>query len=455
MGHWRLAALMAMASLCGSNLIAQISWASAGLPGHAANFQQVWADGDGAIYYAGAPSVETDHNALMCYTDGHWDALDTLDGLISTVVKYRDTLFVGGSFDVGASATTHGVEYYDGSGWQPYGEFDIDADVRRLRVIEDTLYAVGTFSSIDGVPSNGVAKRVGGSWVPVGLFTEPEETVLDIVKYRDTLVVIGPDFDTGRDIGFLDHDGQWKLLGPGILGGLSGAHSLAVYQNNLYVGGQISLPAGNPGQEIMKWNGSAFEGLGQGLQWSENNTTSFCDVRAMVEHDGLLFVGGGCNYAGGIPSHGVAVWDGSRWCSVPGHPNQDEGVFGMDFYRDTLFITCGYVADGDSVNLAAKFVGTSYIDSCGAPVGIAEHEQPVAPAPTIIQTADGQWQVLGLGAGQHPYMVMDALGRIIEKGSVIGAGPSIIPTGGLCAGVYMVCIEGHAAQRVIKSNGSR
>ncbi len=394
--------------------------------------------------------------ALAKYADGTWSALGPIDGFTFSVVKYRDTLLIGGYFDMGIGTTSLCVEFYDGDAWQPYGEFDYGADVRRLRVINDTLYAVGSFSSVDGQVSNGVAKRVGGTWVPVGAFPDPGQIVLDIVEYRDTLVVIGyVTFPTGRGIAYLDTDGQWKLLGPGILGGMSGAHSLAVYQNDLYVGGQISLPAGNAGQEIMKWNGTAFEGLGQGLQWSENNTSSFCDVRAMVEHDGLLFIGGGCNYAGGIPSHGVAVWDGTRWCSVPGQPNQQQGIMGMDFYRDTLFITCGYIADGDSVNLAAKFVGTDYIDSCAASVGIGEIVPPGAVTPTIAQTADGQWQVSGLSAGQHPYVVIDALGRLVQNGSLPGGDRSVIPTNDLKMGVYLVRVVGFPAQKVLLISPAR
>lgn len=318
-----------------------------------------------------------------------------------------------------------------------------------LRVIDDTLYAVGSFSLVDSVPCGGVAKRVGGTWLPVGTFPDPIHSVMDIVKYRDTLVVIGnADFDAGRGIAYLD-GGEWKLLGPGILGGMSGAHSLAVYQNDLYVGGQISLAAGNPGQEIMRWTGSAFEGLGEGLQFTENNYTSFCDVRSMVEKDGLLFVGGGCNFIGGMESRGVAVWDGSRWCSVPGDPITGGGVFGMDFYRDTLFIATGNYADDNWVNLAAKFVGASYIDSCAAPVGVEEF--PVVSDPgalSWIDRQDGSAMVQGLPRGSTPYAILNMQGAMIARGRLQsdGVSPTYVELPSMSPGVYLF----RAAGRTIR-----
>lgn len=415
---WHVLLLWFGSYACAAPVAAQNYWSSAELPGTAQTFRQVWADGDSAIYYAGIAINGFGQNALMRYADGQWEALDSLNGPINSVVKHRDTLFVGGAFDYAPGTTSHAVEFYDGVSWKPYGEFENAGVVRMLKVLEDTLYAVGSFTSIDGVVCEGVAKRVGGAWMPVGSFPNDDQVLVDIVNYRDTLVVIGyVTFNSGRGIAYLDQDGYWKLLGPGILGSLSGAHTLAVYQNKLYVGGQISLVAGNPGQEIMRWNGSGFEGLGQGLQFSENNTTSFCDVRAMVEHDDLLFVGGGCNYAGGLPSHGVAVWDGVRWCSVPGHPNQSEGVLGMDFYRDTLFITSGHLVDGDTVNLAAKFVGGSYIDSCGAPVHIGEYiVLDKGKELSWSDQHDGTALVQGLPRGILPYTIFDAMGGFIEQG---------------------------------------
>jgi hypothetical protein len=427
--------------LCGHDP-AHGQWAPAGMPDTAHTFDQVWSDGQ-YVFYAGRPDGPQLNNSLARYANGQWDMLDTLAGsLIHTVVAWQDTLFVGGSFDFQNRA----VMYRENEMWRSYGDFDHGSVVRRLRVLDDTLYAVGSFDTIDGALFNGVAKRVGGHWEPVGSFPQPDQIFLDIVSYRDTLVVIGSShFPQGRGISYLAPGAdQWQLLGPGILGGMSGAHSLAVYQDRLYVGGQISVQAGNAGQEIMRWTGTQFEPLGDGLQFTYGNLSSFCDVRAMVEHDGLLYVGGGCNYSGELQSRGVAIWDGEQWCSLPGDPTQGNGVSGMDFLGDTLFIACGYYADDQWVNLAAKYIGDLQGGYCTSELGVSE---AVRPTISVVPTAGGDWQVLGLDLGRHTYTVVDALGRIVVQGTVQGSA-AILPGTGLSSGSYVVRFDESGTARI-------
>jgi hypothetical protein len=316
-----------------------------------------------------------------------------------------------------------------------------------LRVLDDTLYAVGSFRTVDGQYCNGIARHVGTLWEPVQPFPDTMYTIiLDITKYHDHLVAIGGGYIDGHRGVYQLNGGEWSILGPGILGGSSSAHSIVVYQDQLYVGGQISLASGNPGQEIMRWNGSTFEGLGLGLQIAEGNFSSFCDVRAMVEHDGLLFIGGGCNYAGGLESRGVAVWDGTGWCSVPGDiTSNNSAVYGMDFYRDTLFAACGWIVEGDSVNMAAKYVGPSYIGACTGPIGVPESERPVDPHVFPNPTSD----VLTISTptgGPLPLTIVDALGRTVHRTT---AGSIILDVSAWPRGLYTLRYGRYPAQRVM------
>jgi len=73
---------------------------------------------------------------------------------------------------------------------------------------------------------------------------------------------------------------------------------LEVFQDQLYVGGQIAITAGNAGQNIMRWDGEEFHSLGQGVQQWLGNTASIATVWTMTEHDGILYVGGGFRAAG-------------------------------------------------------------------------------------------------------------------------------------------------------------
>jgi hypothetical protein len=433
-----------------SALLAQPNWTAAGLPGHPYPFQQVWANGDSAIYYAGAVD-SFEENSLLQYANGAWEMLGPLDGLIYSVVVYRDTLLVGGDFDyqdqIPAPATC--VKWWNGSAWLPFGAFPQYSNVRRLRVINDTLFAVGGFYCSDTTACNGVMQW-HGTWTSVGHFPDVNAgsgiQITDIASYGGSLVVIGnADFDSGRSIAYLAGD-EWQVLGPGILGGFAGPHALAVYQGDLYVGGQIPLSAGNPGQEIMRWNGSTFEGLGLGLQIAEGNFSSFCDVRAMVEHDGLLFIGGGCNYAGGLESRGVAVWDGTGWCSVPGDiTSNNSAIYGMDFYRDTLFAACGWIVKGDSVNMAAKYVGPSYTGACTGPIGVPESEGPEDPQ--VFPNPTSEVLTISTSSGASLSLtIVDALGRIVHR----TAGKSItIDVSDWPRGLYTFHYGSYPAKRVM------
>ncbi|MBK6884654.1 MAG: T9SS type A sorting domain-containing protein [Flavobacteriales bacterium] len=358
-------------------LIHAQSWTSAAVPGNVLNIRQVYANSTRDTIYCGG-AIEVDEtinfaltNPVMRYAQGRWDTLGVLRGLIHSMVLYRDTLIAGGEFLAASDLPCEGIAYYDGTQWHPYG--DLERSVRRLRVLDNELYAVGGFDLADGQPAPGVAKRVGNSWQPVGWFNN-QGSILDIAKFNENLVVIGNvDMDQGR--GIAEWNGaNWELLGPGILGGFSGEQCLTVYQDQLYVGGQISITAGNAGQNIMRWDGEQFHPLGQGIQWWAGNTTSIATVLNMIEHNGKLFVGGGFRAAGGVEAMGLATWDGSEWCGVHGDFQGAGGLWAMDFYQDTLFAACGAVFEGDSVNRAVKFIGQEYEQVCSGQVSVESND---------------------------------------------------------------------------------
>ena len=243
--------------------------------------------------------------------------------------------------------------------------------------------------------------------------------LLDITKHEGRLVVCGSFFINGAtSIAYLE-GGQWNILGSGILGGLSSIHAMAVYQGDLYVGGQISMSGGNAGRDIMRWDGNQFQP-----------------------------VGGGFRYAGGVPAYGVAGWDGTQWCGVPGNLSDGPGHLGvgqggMAFYQDTLFVACGYLADGDSVHLAAKFVGTSYSDTCSGPVSVPLIEDPIR---TLVRH-DASAQELVVSATAHcDVTIVDAVGHVLgrRKGLTVR-----FSTVGWASGVYVVHISGQRSQRIV------
>ncbi|MBK9147581.1 MAG: T9SS type A sorting domain-containing protein [Flavobacteriales bacterium] len=383
---------------------------------------------------------------MLRYVNADWDTLPgVVPGRILSILQHHDTLFIGGDFEELNGQPSSRVAYHDGTAWRSYGSV-IGSAVARLCSVEDTMYAVGAIDFADGVPAQGVAKRIGSSWVPIGDIDDPDNTVGNIVKYNDRLVISSnASIGTARCV-FELVDGEWQPLGQGILGGLSGVGSLEVYGNDLYIGGQFTTNTGNAGMNIMRWDGTAYHSMGSGIQVNLNNTSTLCSVKMLV-HEGLLWVRHFCNYAGGVSSKGLATWDGTEWCGVPGDLVSDPGSLSdMAFYKDTLFmVKFGDTLDGVFVNGVAKFIGESYVGECSGPVAVAEVvAAPLEPA--IAAVGVDQWVMTELSNGRYEMTLFDQMGRMMfRKALVSNAGRSdIFSTQHLRSGLYFVQITGHS-----------
>lgn len=415
---------------------AQPFWTAAGVPGATGpggSLKALYCSDDGdRLYYGGLrdmqPSVPGWQTALLQYSTTGWDTL-IVHGEFYSVVEFHDTLFAGGRFYTDSNFTdtpfVQLVVYRHGDAWHHLGEFD-EGDVRSLRVLDDTLYAVGSFTEVDGQPCTGMIRLVNGHWETLPSLPEPEpsgDIITDIIKFQGHLIAAGGIYIGDQDgIAYLDGD-QWHILGPGLEAGFSSVRCMTIYQDDLYVGGQIAITPNNPGRDIMRWDGEQFHRLGEvGLQYDLGDDSWFSTVYGMTVHDDMLYVGGGFRFAGGLSSMGVAAWDGTTWCSVPGQLSGGQGHSGgkgLAFFQDTLFVICGYLADGDSVRFAAKFIGESLIDSCSAPVGINEITIPTPPLATF--TDAGAILLRGLTQRATDLELFDVNGRLVSTGTLIPA----------------------------------
>jgi hypothetical protein len=233
---------------------------------------------------------------------------------------------------------------------------------------------------------------------------------------------------------------QWMPLCQGLPGGWAG--SLAVYNGDLYLSGQCTPAQGNVGKDIMRWDGTGYHALGSGIQYSLGNNYTFC-TPVLTVHAGLLWVHSGCYYAGGVPAAGMATWDGTQWCGVPGDlTSHGGGAVRVAFYQDTLFATLyGDSADGVFVNRLAKFIGESYFDTCSGPVGISEPDIATqAFQPRLEYLGDDQWVIAGLEDGQYELELFDAVGRLLFRtGSRVADGRTeIFHTHSIALGTYVV-----------------
>lgn len=348
-----------------------------GLPGSSLNLQRVQSDSsEEAVYFGGAIKIDTaawfETNPVLRYADGQWDTLGRFNNIVHSITVYHDTLIVGGDFTMAEGISVSHIACFSNGQWHPYGSFD--SRVRQLKILDGTLYAVGPFVLADGDTCYGAAQRTGSQWTSVASITPTSfGGFVDIEGFNGNLVIVGPVTAGGGHGIFFRALDEWVLLGPGISGSLSSGRCLSVFQGSLFIGGQISTSEGNVGQSIMRWDGSQFHSVGNGIWW-ELGSPSTATVTSLAVHDDLLFVGGGFHFAGDLPVEGLVTWDGVQWCRVPGGlTSEAHGIWSMAFYQDTLFIaTINDSLDGEFTNRAAKFIGTSYADSCSGPVNIPE-----------------------------------------------------------------------------------
>ncbi|QQR85068.1 MAG: T9SS type A sorting domain-containing protein [Flavobacteriales bacterium] len=399
---------------------AQTHWVGTGVPIDFDWLHNVYNDTTTDALYLGGiassiPFNGTQGMPLMSWKDQEWDTLAVFGNEVRSVLRWGDTLVVAGVFETVNGDTMPALAGLVDGQWTSFGQVT-DGGMAKVKIIDGDLFALGGFSYIDGHLCNGIAKRLGGQWVSVGpIMNSVTCNIQDLTKYNGQLVATGAIHFTGipySNIMIQAADSTWGPVGPnGLLGGFSSGRCVTVYQGDLYVGGSIPVLAGNAGHGIMRWDGNQWNAVGGGLTYLPNNYTYLTGAIDFLERDGLLFVAGSFNYAdGNLPATGVATWDGAQWCGLGG--TLDGPVNSIAFYHDTLYAACFHNADGIDVNCAAKFIGSSYADTCGVPVGLAEqpstNDQPLLwpnPASEFV-TVSGQRRAATA-------FVYNALGRLV------------------------------------------
>lgn len=424
---------------------------------------QWWADAAMPIDYAGeigALYVDTTTNTMYCtgflvqdwalpeqsfrftfLQNGSWSLSPPLSHYATSIVSYQDTLYAAGAFTYFDSVSMpHVARLVDGV-WQPCGVFD--SPINRLRVVDGELYALGTFTEVDGLPCKGLAKRSGSTWVDMGM-TCSTCYAYDLVKYQDRLVASGVLIFPGYRHVVQLVDGQWLPVGEeGIYGGLSGGGSLALYQGDLYVGGLIPLSAGNAGHALMRWDGTAWQQVGEGLQDETGGAVQSIKVQDLLVHEGLLYVSGGFTYAGNVPAARIATWNGIEWCSIGGDFGEYE-VTAMAFYNDTLYVGCWEQVDGFPVNGVAKFIAPAFENSCSGNQTVSPLE--ASAAVRLVDQGTGLFMLQGY-RGQGNLRVYSTTGQLVAEHAIQGEGSFNLS--GLAPGVYLASLPQGWRQRLV------
>lgn len=228
---------------------------------------------------------------------------------IGPFAEHHGNWMAAGRFMDDDGVATHSIAQWDAQSqrWHPLGP---EIEALALAVYQGDLIAGGAFTMIDGVPINRVARWDGDAWQPLGPGIQDgvNPQVNALIQFGDELIATGtfataggvPVNNIARWNGAMK---AWQSMGSGLqppTDDIASGRALAVFDDQLVVGGYFAKAGGLNASCIARWDGAAWSPLGSGLNGSVHNL--------LVHHNQLL----ACGSFGGSAKY-IARWDNNAW----------------------------------------------------------------------------------------------------------------------------------------------
>ena len=162
----------------------------------------------------------------------------------------------------------------------------------------------------------------------------PDSSIFSMAVYNDELYV-GGCFDSVGNIKskyIAKWDGKkWTSVGKGLNQGYRGVEALVVYKGELYASGDFEIINDTMQVEhIAKWNGSEWTAVGQGkADGTHPYITSLCIYKDELYAASLF------DSIGGIKAKNIAKWNGTQWDSVGAGVNYT--IITLTIFNDELY----------------------------------------------------------------------------------------------------------------------
>lgn len=287
--------------------------------------------------------------------------LTPLGGEMSGNLKVYDMAIMAGEIYVVTSLrepyweTSNQVKKWDGQKWSVIGTSRgkhprMGSSITALATKGHELYVGGSFNYIDSVHASSIAKWDGVSWSALAGGLKRRDyynawstaEVIDIAVQGENLYV-GGDFDkagTKLTSNIAKWNGRaWQTLGEGIA---QRVEVLAVSpEQEVYVGGSLHINNYSPLGLLRKWDGKQWSDLGRGVNGP---------VRALHLRGNNLYVGGEFGVAGEVVSRNLARWNtlSNTWFVIGGvHGKGASGeINAMALFKDDLYVGGDFTAIG-------------------------------------------------------------------------------------------------------------
>lgn len=271
---------------------------------------------------------------------------------VYTLTAFGTGLVAGGRFERAGSVEAANVALWTTTAWtemgtRPAGGDGLSAACYALAEYDGHLLAGGPFRRAGGYLVERVGEWDDLAWQPVagGLPSSEAGThnVVAMTVYRGDPVVAYHEYEPGWSGCRIVRCGVsgWQTIGV-----VSGwAFALAVYGDELYVGGQFTAVAGTPAWNLAAWNGSAWRAAGSvgderisaftvhagslyaagffavyrlsgSSTWTSVSAGQNGSTTALASFGSYLAAGGAFTQIGGASANHIALWDGSSWSAL-------------------------------------------------------------------------------------------------------------------------------------------
>gem|GEM_PF-2467151 len=292
----------------------------------------------------------------------------TFTGSVSALATTSTRIYIGGSFlDAGSNTNADRIVAWNksGSSWEAMGS-GASGQVSAINAVSDSeVYAGGLFANLGGVSNTtNIGRWDGTAWQAMG--TGTSNTVRVIVG-SGSAVYVGGDFTTVNGSTSVSKVALWNGTlsswsavgsnGPG-----STVFALGVSGSSLYIGGVFTDVAGRyPADYLIRWDGSTFQAWGVWLGTWDDQTYG-PSVSAMAAGSGsTIYVGGTFTDFAGIPECDyICLWNGSAWSGLGSGLNGTVSaitVSGSNVYVGGSFADAGGLVAADRL---AKWSGSAW-----------------------------------------------------------------------------------------------
>ena len=253
-------------------------------------------------------------------TGSDWSAVGAgIGGSADAIAVASDgTIYVGGTFQQAGGVPAQYIAKWDGTAWTSLGDAN-DWVFTLVIGTNDVLYAGGRFTQIGGVDATRIAvfNPVTQAWSAIGVgFNNPVEAILEgpdgCLYAAGGFRIVGD--VSGQNLARTCVENVWEYVGGGTD---NTVYTLAFDADTLYAGGSFNTAGGTAARQVARFDPTTaqWSSVGGGVTQSGGGPVVYT---LTFGPDGDLYVGGAFNEIDGLAANNLARWDGTSWSGVGG-----------------------------------------------------------------------------------------------------------------------------------------